>query len=338
MGKNQGLERRERAKCRSLYEPPDRVEAARAALNARPPPLHSSAAAMTKSAAYAVKADLGIAAPALFVVLWSSAFVTAKLAVIDAEPLTFLGVRFVLAAALMALLAAAVSASWPTTARAIGHAAVVGLLIHATYLGGVFVAISHGLPSGMAALIVSLQPLLTGALSGLLLDEAVTPRQWLGLGLGIVGTGLVLEQNLGVGGDAWSVASAFLALIAITLGTIYQKRFGGGMDLRTGTAVQYVASAVVLLALAAGTETMRVDWTPMLILVMAWMTLAISLGAITLYFVLIRRGAAARVASLMYLVPPLTALIAWPLFGETLGPLALVGMALAAVGVALANR
>jgi drug/metabolite transporter (DMT)-like permease len=293
---------------------------------------------MTKSAAYGAKADLGIAAPALFVVLWSSAFVTAKLAVIDAEPLTFLGIRFTLAAILMALVAAATAAPWPSTARAIGHATIVGLMIHATYLGGVFVAIRHGLPSGVAALIVSLQPLLTGALSGLLLDEPVGGRQWLGLGLGIVGTGLVLEQKLGAGGDAWSVVSAFLALLAITFGTIYQKRFGSGMDLRTGTAVQYVASAVVLLALAAGTETMHLEWTPVLVLAMAWMTVAISLGAITLYFMLIRRGAAARVASLMYLVPPLTALIAWPLFGETLGPLAVVGMALAAVGVALASR
>ncbi len=294
---------------------------------------------MTKFVAHSAKADLGFVAPGLlFVVLWSSAFVTAKLGVLEAEPLTFLGVRFALAAVFMALLATVVSAPWPRGLRAIGHAAVVGLLIHATYLGGVFIAISRGLPSGVAALIVSLQPLLTGALSGLLLDEPVTPRRWLGLGLGIVGTGLVLEQKLGVGGDVWSVVSAAIALLAITLGTIYQKRFGAGMDLRTGTAVQYTVSAVVLLGVAAETETMHIVWTPLLIAVMAWMTLAISFGAITLYFMLIRRGAAARVASLMYLVPPLTALIAWPLFGETLGPLALVGMALAAIGVALANR
>jgi drug/metabolite transporter (DMT)-like permease len=293
---------------------------------------------MTNSVAYRATDSLGIVAPGLFVLLWSSAFIAAKLAVIEAEPLTFLGVRFALAAAILALLAVALSAPWPTTARAIGHAAIVGLLIHATYLGGVFIAIRRGLPPGVAALIVSLQPLLTGALSGLLLDERLAPRQWFGLGLGIVGTGLVLEQKLGAGGDAWSVASAFLSLIGITLGTIYQKRFGAGMDLRTGTAVQYVASAVVLLALAAGTETMQIHWTPGLIAVMAWMTLAVSLGAITLYFMLIRRGAAGRVTSLMYLVPPLTALIAWPLFGETLGLLALAGMALAAVGVALASR
>ncbi len=294
---------------------------------------------MSKSVAHSAQADLGFVAPGLlFVVLWSSAFVTAKLGVMEAEPLTFLGVRFALAAVFMALLATAVSAPWPRGLRAIGHAAVVGLLIHAIYLGGVFIAIRRGLPSGVAALIVSLQPLLTGALSGVLLDEPVTARRWLGLGLGILGTGLVLEQKLGLGGDVWSVVSAGIALLAITLGTIYQKRFGAGMDLRTGTAVQYTVSAVVLLAIAAETETMRIVWTPMLIAVMAWMTIAISFGAITLYFMLIRRGAAARVASLMYLVPPLTALIAWPLFGETLGPLALVGMALAAIGVALANR
>ena len=293
---------------------------------------------MNKSVAQSARADLGIAVPGLFVVLWSSAFVAAKLGLRFAEPLTFLGVRFALAAAFMALLAAAVAAPWPRAPRAIAHAVTVGLLIHATYLGGVYVAISRGLPAGVSALIVSLQPLLTGALSRLLLDEHVSPRQWLGLGLGIVGTGLVLEQKLGVGGDGWSVVSAGVALAAITLGTIYQKRFGAGMDLRTGTAVQYVVSALVLLGIAAGTETMQVQWTPAFLLILAWVTVAISFGAITLYFVLIRRGEAARVAGVMYLVPPLTALIAWPLFGETLGPLALVGMALAAVGVALASR
>lgn len=307
-------------------------------MNARRRPLDFSATAMTKSAAQSAKADLGIAAPALFVVLWSSAFITAKLGVRYAEPLTFLGVRFVLAAAFMAMLAAAVSAPWPSSPAAIAHAAIVGLLIHAIYLAGVFVAISRGLPAGLASLIVSLQPLLTGALSGVLLDERVTPRQWLGLGLGIAGTGLVLEQKIGVGGDGWSLVWAAVALFAITLGTIYQKRFGAAMDLRTGTAVQYAVSALVLLTLAAGTETMQIQWTPAFIFILAWVTLAISLGAITLYFVLIRRGEAARVASMMYLVPPLTALIAWPLFGETLGPLALVGMVLAAVGVALATR
>jgi drug/metabolite transporter (DMT)-like permease len=293
---------------------------------------------MSKSAAQSARADLGIAAPAIFVVLWSSAFVVAKLGLRFVEPLTFLGVRFALAAAFMAMLAAAMSAPWPSSPRALAHAATAGLLIHATYLAGVFVAISRGLPAGVASLIVSLQPLLTGALSRLLLDERVTPRQWLGLGLGIAGTGLVLEQKLGVGGDGWSLASAVVALFAITLGTIYQKRFNAGIDLRTAAAVQYAASALVLFALAAATETMVIRWTPAFVVILAWVTIGISFGAIMLYFVLIRRGEAARVASVMYLVPPLTALIAWPLFGETLGPLAVVGMALAATGVALASR
>ena len=293
---------------------------------------------MTKSAVDSARTDLGIVAPGLFVLLWSSAFVGAKLGLVYAEPLTFLGLRFVLAAGFMAALAVAMSAPWPTTPRAIVHTVIAGLLIHAIYLGGVYVAISWGLPAGVASLIVSLQPLLTAALSGLLLNERVTPQQWFGLGLGILGTGLVLEQKLGAGGDTGSVVAAIVALFAITLGTIHQKRFGAGMDLRTGTAVQYAASALVLLIVAGGAETMAIRWTLTFALVLGYVTLAISFGAITLYFVLIRRGQAARVASVMYLVPPVTALLAWPMFGETLGPLALVGMALAAIGVALASR
>jgi drug/metabolite transporter (DMT)-like permease len=294
---------------------------------------------MTKSAVvHSARTDLGIVAPGLFVLLWSSAFVGAKLGLAYAEPLTFLGLRFALAAVFMAALASLASAPWPSGSRALVHAVVAGLLIHAVYLGGVYVAISRGLPAGVASLIVSLQPLLTAALSGLLLDERVVARQWLGLGLGIAGTGLVLEQKLGVGGDGWSLVSAIVALLAITLGTMHQKRFGAGMDLRTGAAVQYAASALVVLVLAGGTETMQIRWTPTFIAVFAYVTFAISFGAIMLYYVLIRRGEAARVASVMYLVPPVTALLAWPMFGETLGPFALAGMALAAVGVALASR
>ena len=293
---------------------------------------------MTKSAVHSASTDLGIVVPGLFVLLWSSAFVGAKLGLAYVEPLTFLGLRFALAAAFMAGLAVIASAPWPRGARAIVHAVIAGLLIHAVYLAGVYVAISRGLSAGVASLIVSLQPLLTAALSGLLLGERVAARQWLGLGLGIVGTSLVLGQKIGVGGDDWSLASVIVALVAITLGTMHQKRFGAGMDLRTGAAVQYAASALVLLVLASGTETMQIRWTTTFIVVFAYVTFAISFGAIMLYYVLIRRGEAARVASVMYLVPPVTALIAWPMFGETLGPLALVGMALAAVGVALASR
>jgi drug/metabolite transporter (DMT)-like permease len=293
---------------------------------------------MIHHAADATKPGLGTLAPGLFVLLWSTGFIGAKLGLPYAGPLTFLALRFALAAAFMSLLAVAQSAPWPRTGRAIGQAAAVGLMVQVCYLGGVFVAISRGLPAGVAALIVCLQPLLTGAVAGRLLGERVTLRQWLGLGLGIVGTALVLEQKLGAGGDVWSVVAATVGLLGITFGTIYQKRFGATMDLRTGSAVQYVVSAVVLLVVAASAEPLQVVWAPAFLIAIGWLTVALSFGAVTLFFRLIRRGDASRVASMMYLVPPVTAVMAWLLFGETLGPLALLGMVIAALGVALVNR
>jgi drug/metabolite transporter (DMT)-like permease len=293
---------------------------------------------MTTQAMNAARPGLGIVVPALFAVLWSSGFIGAKLGLPYTEPLTFLAVRFVLAAGFMSLLALVQRAPWPSSWAALGHAIVVGLLVQAAYLGGVFVAISRGLPAGIAALIVSLQPLLTGAVAGWLLDERVSWRQWLGLVLGVLGTALVLSQKLGMGGGIWSIVAVLVALCGITFGTIYQKRFGGASDLRSGSAVQYAAAALVLLIGAAATETMRVSWTPEFLVAIGWLTLALSFGAITLFYWMVRRGDAARVASVMYLVPPITAVMAWLLFGESLGPVALLGMVIAATGVALVNR
>jgi drug/metabolite transporter (DMT)-like permease len=191
----------------------------------------------------------------------------------------------------------------------------------------------------VTALIVSLQPLLTGALAGPLLGEQVGRRQWLGLLLGFAGAGLVLFGKLAAPeGDWGGITAAVLGLVGITAGTLYQKRFGGDFDLRTGNAVQYAVTAAVLLVIASRVETMAIDWTLDLLIAFAWLILVLSVGAISLFYILIRRGDAARVASLMYLVPPLTALVAWLVFGETLGPLAILGMGVVAVGVALVNR
>lgn len=224
----------------------------------------------------------------------------------------------------------------------LGHQAVTGTLVHAVYLGGVFWAIKHGLPAGVTALIVGLQPLLTAVSVGPLLGERVSGRQWLGLLLGLGGVTMVVGEKLGLGASAGlagvepiALSGAILALLGITAGTLYQKRFGGGTDLRAATFIQYMAAAVVMGAAALLLETGEIQWTGEFIFALGWLTLVLSLGAISLLMTLIRLGEAARVASLFYLVPPVTAVTAWALFGETLGPLALAGMAVAVMGVAL---
>lgn len=282
---------------------------------------------------------LRLGAPALFVLLWSTGFIGAKLGLPHAGPLTFLALRFVIAAALLAVTALVTRAPWPRQPAAIAHFAVAGLLVHGVYLGGVFVGISLGVAAGVAALIVGLQPLVVAAFAGLVLGERVTPRQWLGLVLGFGGVVLVLGRQLGHGpGELAGALACLLALLAIAAGTLYQKRWCGGMDLRTGNVVQYGAAAILTGAGALALEDGSIDWSPAFLVALGWLVLVLSLGAITLFYLLIRRGAATAVSSLFFLVPPTTALIAWPLFGETLPPLALAGMALSALGVALATR
>jgi len=275
-------------------------------------------------------------APGLFVVLWSTGFIGAKAGLPYAEPLTFLVWRFVLVTALLALLAWWTRARWPASAGEAGHVAVAGLLLHGGYLGGVFVAIHQGVSAGTMALIAGLQPALTAAAAGPMLGERVRPIQWIGLALGLVGVALVVNERFGVSAATpLGYALAFLALFAITAGTLYQKRFCANMDLRSGGVIQFAAAALVMALLAPLFETMRVQWTAEFIFALGWLVLVLSLGAITLLYVLIRHGEAARVASLFYLVPPVTALMAYVFFGERLGPLAFVGMVMTVVGVAL---
>ena len=219
------------------------------------------------------------------------------------------------------------------------HFAVAGLLVHGVYLGGVFLAISMGVEAGVSALIVGLQPLLTAALAGALLGELVTRRQWLGLGLGLCGVTLVLAGKLGQApGSVLGIVACVAALIGITVGTLYQKRFCAGMDLRTGSVVQFVAAGLATAPLALWLEDGDVQWTGEFLFALFWLVVVLSLGAVSLLYLLIRRGGASQVASLFFLVPPCTALIAWPLFGETLGLTALAGMALTATGVAMATQ
>lgn len=278
------------------------------------------------------------AMPGLFVFLWSTGFIGAKLGLPYAEPLTFLGLRFVIVAVFLLVVTLVARAPWPRSWREAGHVAVAGLLLHGVYLGGVFASIHQGVPAGVSALIVGIQPLLTAVVVGPLLGERVTPLQWLGLTLGLFGVALVVWNKLGLGdGTPFGMALAVFALLGITAGTLYQKKYCGATDLRSGNVIQFAAAAAAMLLLAPLFETMRIEWSGRFVFALAWLVLVMSVGAITLLYILIRRGAAARVASLFYMVPPSTALIAWFLFGETLDATALAGMALAVIGVALIN-
>lgn len=282
------------------------------------------------------------AAPFLFVLLWSTGFIGTKTATLNADPFLYLLVRFAIAAALMAALTAVTKSVWAVSRQGTRHAAISGALLHAGYLGALTYAISLHLPAGVASVLVGLQPLLTGLLSGPLLGERVTARQWLGLGLGFVGVVLVvLGRPAGAGVfSAAAIGAAVVALLCTTFGTLYQKRYGAGMPLLGGTATQYVASTlviggVVLLRGATG-HSGTIHWTPAFTFSLAWLVLALSVGAILLLMYLIRELPAARVSSLMYLVPPLTVLESYVLFGEKLAPLGLAGLLLCVVGVGLA--
>jgi drug/metabolite transporter (DMT)-like permease len=277
--------------------------------------------------------------PGLFVVLWSTGFIGAKYGLPYAEPLTFLTVRFFLVAAIMLIASIVLGARWPTRWRDVGHTALVGIFIQATYLGGVFYAMAHGVSAGLAALIVGLQPLITASLVGALLGERVSARQWLGLVLGLVGLVLVLWGRLTfdlphLAGLAAAVAAPF----GMAFGTLYQKRFCAAVDLCSATVIQNATAGLLMLVLALVGETMHIEWRIEFIAALAWLCLVLSVGATMLLLFLLRRGAASRIASLFYLVPPVTAFMAYLLFGETLGPAALVGMAVTAFGVALVNR
>lgn len=276
--------------------------------------------------------------PAVFVFLWSTGFIGAKLGLPSAEPMTFLAIRFGLVSVLLLGLVLVMRARWPESWAEAGHIALAGFLLQGLYLGGVFASIDNGVEAGMAALIVSSQPLLTAVLAGPVLGERVTGRQWAGFLLGFCGVTLVVWQKLGQGiGTPFGMGLSALGLLSITAGTLYQKRFCADMPLRSGYVIQFAVSTLAVGAMALAFETRVVAWTGAFIFALGWLVVVLSFGAVTLFYILIRRGAASRVASLFYLVPPSTAILAWLLFDETFGPLALAGMVLAVVGVALVN-
>ena len=278
-----------------------------------------------------------MALPALFVLLWATGFIGAKFGLPYAPPLTFLLLRFAIVIALMAVIAWVMRAPWPRGAQAV-HVAIAGVLLQAGYLGGVFCAIDLGMTAGLSALIVGLQPILTAVFASSV-GEQVSRRQWTGFVLGFGGVVLVVWNKIGYAGFGWeAVACASVALASITAGTIYQKRYCGAQDLRTQSVVQFIAAGAVLLPLAWLFEQRPIVWSGQFLFALGWLVVVLSLGAISLLLVLIRRGASTQVASLMYLVPPATALMAWAWFGEVLTPLGLAGMVVAVIGVALVVR
>lgn len=279
-----------------------------------------------------------IAVPAVFVLLWSTGFIGAKLGLPYCEPLTFLALRFVCVLVVLLPVCWLARVAWPGTAAAM-HVAVAGVLIQAGYLGGVFTSIYQGMPAGVSALIVALQPVLTAVFGVSAVGEHTGGRQWAGLVLGLAGVFLVVWDKMTLDGvSAASVSLSALALVSITAGTLWQKRYCTQVDLRANSAIQLTAALVLLLPLALLIETGEVHWTPTFVFALAWLVFVLSLGAFLLLFLLIRHGAATRVASLMYLTPPCAALVAWPLFGETFTPISVAGMVLAVAAVWLVTH
>lgn len=276
--------------------------------------------------------------PALFVVLWSTGFIAAKFGLPYAPPLKFLLLRFVLAAGLMALVAGFTRAAWPRDWRQVAHLAVSAWLVHGLYLGGVWVSIAGGMPAGTSAMLVGLQPILTVLLARAWLGERVVGRQWLGLFLGLAGVYLVVRHRIGLDGSVHSLAPIVIALFGISIGTLYQKKHCAHVDLRASAVVQYTACALLYAPVVLLFEPQPIAYTPPFLFALAWSVLVLSAGAISLLYWLLRQGAVADVARLFYLVPPVTALMAFAFFGEQLGALAVAGMALISIAVALARR
>ncbi len=277
------------------------------------------------------------AAPVVFVVLWSTGFIGTKYVINNADPLTYLALRMVLVVGLMAVIAAIARPKWPDRIGIV-HSAVAGILVHGFYLGGTAIAIAHSIPAGLSALIPGMQPILTSTIANRWLGERVTPLQWGGLLLGLGGVALILHNRPMTGEAGLGWLASVVSLVSITLGTLYQRRYCNHIDWRAGNLVQYLAVTVFFAVGAFLFEDRVVHWTREFVLALVWLAVALSIGSIGLLYWLIRHSAATSVASLFYLVPAVTALMAYLLFGETLDAIAVAGMALCAAAVFLVNR
>ena len=277
------------------------------------------------------------AAPALFVLLWSTGFIGTKYALEGAEPFTMQTLRMTLVVILLAIFAAMTRPVWPDRVGVM-HSIVASILVHGFYLGGTAVAIWHSVPAGLSALIPGLQPVLTSTLANRFLGERVTKVQWLGLLLGLSGVLLVLHNRDFEGSSLVGWAASAVSLVSITIGTLYQKRFCSHIDWRAGNLIQFAAIVVFFGLGALLFETQTVTWSLTFVLAAGWLAVVLSVGSISLLYWLIRHSAATKVASLFYLVPGVTALMAYVLFDERLDPLSIAGMVVCAAGVVLVNR
>jgi len=278
------------------------------------------------------------AMPAVFVLIWSTGFIVARYGMPHAPPMKFLAVRYALSLLCFVAWVLAARAAWPVGRVQWKHLAVTGVLMQAGYLGGVWAAVREGMGAGLVALLVGIQPVLTAVWLSMF-GGRVSKRQWLGLLLGFAGLLLVVARKVAQGGEvnALTMALALLALLSITAGTLYQKRFVAPCDVRSASVAQFAAALVVTLPFAA-LESAPIHWNAESIGAMAWSVLALSLGGSSLLYMLIQRGSATAVTSLLYLVPPCTALMAWLLFGEPITVLVMAGVAMTAVGVSLVVR
>ena len=277
------------------------------------------------------------AAPAIFVLLWSTGFVATKYVVRNADPLTFLAIRMAIVVVLMALICAIARPAWLSRTE-IGHSIVAGILVHGFYLGGTAVAISLSIPAGLSALMPGLQPILMATIANRWLGERVTPLQWGGLVLGLAGVALIMHDRPITGQAGWGWLASVVSLISITLGTLYQRRYCGQIDWRSGNLVQYIAVTIFFVIGAFLFEQRVVHWTAEFVLATMWLAVVLSIGSIGLLYWLIRRQAATSVASLFYLVPAVTSVMAFVLFDERLDAVAIAGMVVCAAAVVLVNR
>ena len=283
------------------------------------------------------------AAPVVFVLMWATGFVVARLSAPHADPLTFLGIRFPIAGVLFALIALALAAPWPGARQAF-HASVAGAFLHGGYLGPVYWAVAHGMPAGVSALIVGLQPLMTAIIASWMVQERISLRHWAGLGVGILGVALVVSPKLELGHGLadgitpLTTAVNLLGALSISFGTVYQKRFATALNLASGGAWQYVGASLAVLIPALLLEDLRFDGSFQAWFALGWSVIVLSLGAITLLMLMIRLGDVGRVSSLIFLVPGVSALMAYVLFGETLSLIQIAGMAVCAAAVLIVTR
>ncbi len=278
--------------------------------------------------------------PVAFVLLWATGFIGSRLSAPYAEPLSFLSIRFAIVAILLAAAAFVFKARWPGR-RTTFHCLIAGALMHGGYLGFVFWSIWKGMPAGVSALIVGLQPLATAILAGLLLSERITARHWTSLLIGFVGVTMVVWPKFtldAAGITPVTIGANVLAMLSITVGSIYQKRFMGNVDLRTGNAWQFTGAAIVTGIAALFSESYQITWNTDVVFAMVWLVFVLSIGAISMLYIMIRHNEISRVTTLFYLVPGVTASIAWVMFGEFMLPLQIIGMLVCAGAVLLATR